>query len=283
MAAIRLDARACEKPWGRRDLSPWSTLQPAAPVGEMIYDSPGASAALLVKALFTAERLSIQVHPDAAAARALGLPCGKDEAWVVLAADPGATIGLGLKAPASRATLAAAARDGSIVDLVDWRPCVAGDVLFAPAGTIHAIGGGLVVLEVQQNLDLTYRLYDYGRPRELHLVDGLAAADPSPWRASAPPRPLGGGRTVLVDADAFVLERLTLDGSARLSPVAGRPVWLALLGGAGTIDGAAWMAGEVWLADAAVEIEGEGGDLLLAYPGQGVAMDIWQTDRAVAA
>ena len=282
MAAIRLEARAAAKPWGRRDLAPWSAQVPAEPIGEMIYDGTGGDAPLLVKALFTAERLSIQVHPDGVRARALGLPRGKDEAWVVLAAEPGATIGLGLRSAMPRDAVASAARDGTIVDLINWRPCVAGDVLFAPAGTIHAIGVGLVVLEIQQNLDMTYRLFDYGRPRELHLADGLAAATCAPWRPGPPPHALAEGRTVLVDSPHFVIERVALDGRARLAPAPGRPVWLAMLGGTGTIDGAAWGRGEVWLVDTAVEVKGAG-ELVIAYPDGGAVPALWQADATVAA
>ena len=100
---------------------------------------------------------------------------GKDECWLILGAEPNAELGLGLKAPADVAALRAAAQDGSIVDMVDWRPAHAGEFFYNAAGTIHAIGGGLTLVEVQQNSDCTYRLFDYGRPRDLHLDDGLAA------------------------------------------------------------------------------------------------------------
>ena len=96
--------------------------------------------------------------------------------WIVLDAEPGATIGLGLKRKATAEELRAAVLDGSIVDLMDWREVTRGDVIYNTAGTVHAAGAGLVLLEVQQSIDLTYRLYDYGRPRELHLAEGLAVA-----------------------------------------------------------------------------------------------------------
>src|SRR5262249_13298778 len=146
------------------------------------------------KFLFTSERLSIQVHPDDPAARAAGHPRGKDEAWLVLGADAGATIGLGLTHAVSREALRAAALDGSVEGLIDWRPVQTGDCFYSPAGTIHALGAGLTVLEIQQNLDLTYRLYDYGRPRELHLDEALAVADLSPGRGAGAEEPIDRGR-----------------------------------------------------------------------------------------
>src|SRR3546814_2738640 len=91
---------------------------------------------------------------------------GKDEAWLILAAEPDSTIALGTKRPVGREELRDAALDGSIEDLLDWKPVKAGDFYYSPAGTVHAIGAGITLIEVQQNVDLTYRLYDYGRPRD---------------------------------------------------------------------------------------------------------------------
>lgn len=283
MAATKLTARAEQKPWGRCDLLPWTATPAAAPVGELIYDG-GEDAPLLVKALFTAERLSVQVHPDAAAARERGLPHGKDEAWIILAAEPGATIGLGLCEAVSRETLAAAARDGTIEDLIDWRPARAGDIFQTPAGTIHAIGAGLTLIEVQQNLDLTYRLFDYGRPRDLHLGDGVAVAVPEPWQPQPLPRALAPGRRSLIEGPSFVVERVVASGVAWIDPAPGRATWLVILAGSGRIDGVACGAGEVWLADtrATVEFDGEG-EMLLAYPGAGIAAGVWAVARRKAA
>src|SRR5205823_13170573 len=107
-------------------------------------------------------------------ARARGLPRGKSECWYILEAEPGAVLGLGLTREAAADELRAAALDGSIEELISWRPVRAGDFISVPPGTIHAIGAGISLLEIQQNADVTYRLYDYGRPRELHLDDGIA-------------------------------------------------------------------------------------------------------------
>lgn len=90
-------------------------------------------------------------------------------------------MGIGTKAPLSPADLRSAALDGSIEQLIDWRPACRGDVFYIPAGTVHAIGAGVSIIEVQQNADITYRIYDYGRPRELHLEEAAAAAQAEPY------------------------------------------------------------------------------------------------------
>lgn len=181
MPSTPLTARRVERIWGVTDLPSWALGRSdrGQPIGEIWYEEPsGSDHELLVKLLFTAERLSIQVHPDDEAARAIGHRRGKDEAWLVLDAEPEAVIGLGLRRKVSKDELRAAALSGDIEQLIDWKPVRAGEIYYSPAGTIHAIGAGLTIMEIQQNLDLTYRLYDYGRPRELHLDEAVAAAHP---------------------------------------------------------------------------------------------------------
>ena len=268
MPARRLPTRIVEKPWGRRDLGPWFASMPAGapPVGEIWFeDAPDA--ALMVKFLFTAERLSIQVHPDDAAARAAGHARGKDEAWLVLAADPGAHIGLGLTRPATIAELRAAAQDGAIEALIDWKAASAGDAWYSPAGTIHALGPGLKLVEVQQNIDLTYRLYDYGRPRALHLEAGLAVARGERFAGAVlRPQPLGEGRARVACGPAFHVERWTGPVSG---PVAG-PAWVTMLAGLARLDGQEAHAGECWRVEAVVRLDAPAGaDLLVAVPGPG--------------
>lgn len=171
---MKLTACLSEKPWGQVDVPPYHGGFDGVRIGEVAFRHPaGTTLPVLIKYLYTSERLSIQVHPDDAQARAAGYPCGKDEMWIVLEAEPDATIGLGLKQECDPREFAAAVRDGSVVELLDWKPVSPGDVIYNKAGTIHAAGAGLVLLEVQQSLDLTYRLFDYGRPRELHLEEGL--------------------------------------------------------------------------------------------------------------
>jgi len=260
----QLPGRQVERIWGRRDLP---RAFPAAdtegdPIGEIWFEDED-EAPLLVKYLFTSERLSIQVHPGDDAARARGYRRGKDEAWYVLDADPGATIGIGLTGRVTAEELRAAALDGSIEDLLDWRPVAAGDVFYSPAGTIHAIGAGLSLIEVQQNLDLTYRLYDYGRPRELHLDDAVAVSNPAPFPAAPPPQEAGAGRTMLAGGGAFALERWR---GARSADLPAGSVLVPLAAG-GTIDGAPLEPATVWAARGAVALDGEA-DLLVGIPSE---------------
>lgn len=265
MTARRLAPERVEKVWGRRDLAPWfADVEPGhAPVGEIWFAAPG-DPALMCKFLFTSERLSIQVHPDDAAARQAGYPRGKDEAWVVLAAEPHATIGLGLKRAVSPAELRAAALDGSIEALLDWRPVKAGDVIYSPARTVHAIGAGVTLVEVQQNLDLTYRLYDYGRPRGLHLDEAIGVARPEPFNGQAEPLSLGGGRTRLASGAAFTLERWEGAGSGEVDVGC---AWVTVLRGPVRVGAADAHAGECWMVERGVAVErGEGSELLVACP-----------------
>lgn len=263
MTAIRLTTKSVEKPWGRHTLWPgFESFEGDAPVGEIWFeDKAGADAELLVKYLFTSEKLSVQVHPDDAQAQARGFARGKDEAWLILAAEPDSTIALGPKQPLTPETLRVSARDGGIVDLLDWRPVKAGDFIYSPAGTVHAIGAGLTVIEIQQNLDLTYRLYDYGRPRELHLEDGAAVSLLTPF--SPPPSPTEPG--LLADGPKFVVERLGAGEAAR--DLTGVTALLVPVTGSGKVDGQAFEAGECWrLTDTCTITAEDGADLLLAYP-----------------
>lgn len=281
MPAIRLETKRVEKPWGRTGLWPgFADVAPGGdPVGEIWFQVPGQAAdepELLVKYLFTSEKLSIQVHPDDAQAQAQGYPRGKDEAWVILAAEPHASIAIGTLEVMDRDALRAAALDGTIAEKVDWKAVKAGDVYYSPAGTVHAIGPGLTLVEVQQNVDLTYRLYDYGRPRELHLDDGVAVSDPVPYVAPHVPWESAPGRLILSDGPAFVLERWRRGGQGALTVADGRPVLLVPLSGRGTIDDAPLEAGGVWRAEGASRLVlDEEIDLLVAYPQGGVIDGLW--------
>lgn len=240
------------------------------PVGEIWFeDGRGEDAELLVKYLFTSEKLSVQVHPDDEFARKSGKRCGKDEAWWVLSADDGATIGLGLVEPISKSDLRTAALDGRIESLVDWRPVRPCDSFYSPAGTIHAIGPGLTLIEIQQNTDQTYRLFDYGRGRRLHLDQAVAAADAKPLPQAAPPRiRLRPGREVVAAGKAFVLERWADLGAGRLDDARS---WIVPLDSGGLVDGHQLAPGDVWIAErgAAISIP-EDCSVLVAYPGGAV-------------
>ncbi len=129
---------------------------------------------LLLKFLFPHEKLSVQVHPDDAAARRAGLPCGKTECWYVVHARPGAQIALGLKPGVSREQFERAIGEKRAEEVLNWINVYAGEMIYVTGGTVHTLGPGSIMLETQQQSDTTYRLYDYGRPRELHLQQGLA-------------------------------------------------------------------------------------------------------------
>lgn len=270
MAVIKLIERRVEKPWGRRDLPDrfGATARGGEPVGEIWFEHPGdAEAELLVKYLFTSEKLSIQVHPDDATARRSGQKRGKDEAWIVLAAEPDAVIGIGLREPLSEEAVRRAALDGSIETMVDWRPAAAGDIYYSPAGTIHALGPGLTLIEIQQNVDLTYRLYDYGRPRALHLEQGIEAADLGPYVSPVARQVRPDGREILAQGRAFVLERWSGPRTERLSSEGG-PAWLVPVEGQSEADGALLEPGTAWVVDGAAELTlAAGAELLVAYPG----------------
>jgi mannose-6-phosphate isomerase len=192
---MKLVPREVEKPWGRDDGS-------GRRIGEIWFEAPdGRPLPLLVKYLFTSEKLSVQVHPDDAHARARGLPHGKSECWYVVAAEPGAKLALGLKEAISEAGLRSAAGDGSIEWRIDWIEARAGDFFSVPAGTIHAIGPGLSLIEIQQPSDVTYRLYDYGRDRALHLDEAIAVANRSPFAEAR--RRAGPDSAMLLAAPPF--------------------------------------------------------------------------------
>lgn len=179
---MKLQRHFLEKPWGRSDIAARFGAPPDQKTGEIWYEGAPQAFGLLAKYLFTSEKLSIQVHPDDAQAAARGHPSGKTEFWYITGAQPGATIGIGTKAPMSPSALREAALSGAIEDMIDWRGVAAGDSFHVPPGTIHAIGSGVTLVEIQQAADITYRLYDYGRPRELHLDDAVAVARAEPYR-----------------------------------------------------------------------------------------------------
>lgn len=199
----KLATRIVDKPWGKRGIDPRFAVEPDRQVGEIWFEPPpGQELDVMAKYLFTTERLSIQVHPDDKTARTRGYPRGKDECWIVLDVAEDAELGIGTVREFSADEVMSAARDGSIVELIDWRRPARGDFIFNPAGTIHALGPGLTVLEIQQAVDLTYRLYDYGRPRDLHLDEAVDVVRPRPHRNSLDAR-VGNESRVLVDGPHF--------------------------------------------------------------------------------
>jgi mannose-6-phosphate isomerase len=210
LAPFRLEPQFKERPWGARDLAPiydWRGARDGQPpIGEVWLTGDECRAAsgalagksiaelskqfgaeltgdaaplpnrfpLLIKFLFPREKLSVQVHPDDEFARRAGEPCGKTECWYVLAAEEGAKVALGLKPGTTRDQLRKAIEETRAEALLNWFDIHPGEMIYAEAGTVHAIGPGSILVETQQNSDTTYRLYDYGRPRQLHVEQGLA-------------------------------------------------------------------------------------------------------------
>jgi len=129
---------------------------------------------LLLKFLFPHEKLSVQVHPDDEAARRAGQPWGKTECWYVAHARPGAQIALGLKPGVTKAQFEQSIHEQRAEELLNWVNVFSGEMIYVAGGTVHTLGPGSIIVETQQQSDTTYRLYDYGRPRELHLKEGLA-------------------------------------------------------------------------------------------------------------
>jgi mannose-6-phosphate isomerase len=265
-------AQVVHKPWGSTDLRPWSDIHgDGAAIGELWYERSDVCApapALLLKLLFTTEALSIQVHPDETFARSIGLSHGKTEAWYILSAAPSAQIAIGLKQHVTALQLRTAIEDGSIVDMVEWRPVVKGDVIFVPAGTIHAIGPGLVIAEIQQRSNSTFRLFDHGRTRELHVDNAVAVAYPGPANSQVSPQRLTDTRTVLLATPFFVLEHLDLAAKQHWDVRTEHEMWLLVIEGHAQIGGMNTFVGEAIFLDAAstaIKVGMRGMQCLLAY------------------
>lgn len=272
MALEHLSPRAVPKPWGSTDLRPWGEIsRDGKAVGELWFERSGAGAesSLLLKLLYTTQPLSIQVHPDDQYARSIGLAHGKTEAWYVLSATPDARVGVGLKWSLTTSQYRRAIEDGSIADLVQWRRVEKDDVILVPAGTIHAIGPGLVIAEIQQRSDATFRIFDYGRKRELHIDNAVAAAERGPATAHPVPHKLTDARSLLVADPHFVLERWNLPPRSAWDFNAEHETWIyAMRGDAriGSFDVAT--AGAIFAEDehASIEVGESGLRALAAYP-----------------
>jgi mannose-6-phosphate isomerase len=231
---------AFEKVWGSTQLEPWFPNSDKK-IGELWFTEP--SSTLLIKFLFTNENLSVQVHPnDEQAARLEAGSRGKTEMWHILNAEPGAKLAIGLKSPLGPEQLRTACVDGSIMEQLRWLPAITGETWFIPAGTIHAIGAGITLTEIQEKSDVTYRLFDYGRPRELHLEKGLAVSD-----VSFRPEPAGN----CIESAYFHADILRID-----KPQIIGPGYLIVTDGSGELDGNRIHQGQVWHIPSPISISG---------------------------
>lgn len=238
---VRLPARFLEKVWGTTDLSPWYPSS-AKKVGEIWFE---AELPLLVKFVFTGDRLSVQVHPDDEFGQAHENSRGKTEMWYVMRADPGARVAMGFRQAISRERLRESALNGEIEELLQWVDVKAGDAFYVPAGTVHAIGGGLVLCEIQQYSDITYRLYDYGRPRELHLEKAIQVA----YTEASDGKPVA----LPIDCQYFHAEMAKTRSPLRYTPEAARFHLLIFLSGSGNIANQPFREGETWLVPAGAD------------------------------
>jgi len=203
-------------PWAGRTLAEVAEAEGEALLGRTATTRTGQRFPLLIKLLDCADWLSVQVHPNDEQAAKLHGPghFGKTESWHLLAVDPGARLIAGVKPEATPEAVAQAIRDGSIMEWVQYHSVQAGDTVHIPAGTLHALGPGLFLYEIQQTSDITYRIYDWGRPasagRELHIEESVMAVNPRLSGDLTPAPRLGpDDRKVLVSCEYFALEAVT--------------------------------------------------------------------------
>jgi mannose-6-phosphate isomerase len=253
---VPLAATVYEKIWGSAKTEPWYRNPGCRQVGE-IWFSASPAVPLLVKLLFTSAHLSVQVHPGDDYAREHHASRGKTEMWHILRAEPESRVALGLREPVSPERLRELALSGKIMELLNWVPARKGDTFFVPAGTIHAIGPGLALCEVQQQSDITYRLYDYGRARELHLDHAITVSHPGPA-----PESLG----LPLECPYFRTERLAVRESWQASPA--RDSIYVALEGEGLIADQPFQPGSAWEAAASTtfEIVSEAAVFLITSP-----------------
>lgn len=192
---------------------------------------------LLTKFLFPCDKLSVQVHPDDEAARRLGEPCGKTECWYVVHARPGSQIALGLKAGTTVPQFERAIGEQRAEALLNWIEVFAGDMIYVDAGTVHTLGAGPIVLETQQNSDTTFRLYDYGRPRQLHIRQGLEVMQEKTAAGKVTRQQLGAFHERLIAAPNFLVDRIVLEGRQTFASPSGHSAQvLVAIAGCGVVE-----------------------------------------------
>ena len=229
------------KSGGTTELEPWFP-DSQDKIGEVWFPV----GEILVKFLFTSARLSVQVHPDDAFARRVERQSGKTELWYLLRTEPGARIAMGFRRSISPERIREAALSGEIEGLINWVPVSKGESYLSPSGTVHAIGAGIVLCEIQQNSDITYRLYDYGRPRELHLDKAMQVVRGEPHSGRLRPVAQDDGGQRLARCEHFVTDLLEIEREFTSQPQRGTDHALVVLEGSGMISGGAFQAGQVW-------------------------------------
>ncbi len=271
-APFGIEPRFTARVWGFRDLRPWyDRVAEGEPIGEVwltgdecliatgphrgeklgaLFDEAhnalvGAAAPagspLLIKVIFAREKLSVQVHPDDKMAQKYGEPRGKTECWYALAAEPGAEVAVGLRPGTTMEQIKDGINDGTLETSLNAIPVARGDMVYVDSGTVHAVWPGSILLETQQNSDTTYRMFDYGRGRELNIESSLEATKLVTRAGKIAPRKLAD-RTVLIDAEYFRVERIPVDGSRTSESLRGgeKPVlaYLFAASGSGRLSGA---------------------------------------------
>ncbi|TWH92858.1 mannose-6-phosphate isomerase [Sphingobium wenxiniae] len=257
------------KPWGRDRLPDWLGDVRGERIGEVIFTGGSSEQQdLLVKYILTSERLSIQVHPDDATARREGHAHGKDEAWYILDCKPGATIGLGFREAATQDDVRAAIAAGMLEKMIDWRPVFPGEFYMVPAGTVHAIGADIMLVEVQCNADITYRLYDYGRDRPLHVEQALACARLERYALPVPHIAADEERELLTAGHGpFGLRHVAFRAGEEIVAHDSCAAWFVPLEGTGSLSGAQWKNGECWILEAGDRLYAQSdGSALIAVP-----------------
>lgn len=272
LAPFGIAPRFTERVWGFRDLRPWyDRVAEGEPIGEvwltgdacliatgahkgetlgalfaqahdaLLGAGAPAGSPLLIKVIFAREKLSVQVHPDDRMAQKYGEPRGKTECWYALAAEPGAKVAAGLKPGTTIEQVEEEIAAGTLESSLNAVPVAAGDMVFVDSGTVHAIWPGSILLETQQNSDTTYRMFDYGRGRELHIQKSLEATKLTTRAGKIAPRKLAD-RTVLIEVEYFRVERIPVEGSRTSESLRGseRPglAYLFAAAGSGRLTGA---------------------------------------------
>jgi mannose-6-phosphate isomerase len=272
LAPFRIDPIFAERVWGFNDLRPWyDRVAEGEPIGEawltgdecaiatgphedeklgalfaeehdvLVGEGRPPGSPLLIKVIFAREKLSVQVHPDDVMAHKYGQPRGKTECWYVLAAEPGAKVTAGLKPGTTLEQVREEIAEGTLESSLNGVPVVRGDMVFVDSGTVHAIWPGLILLETQQYSDTTYRMFDYGRPRELHIERSLEATKLTTRAGKIAPQKLAD-RTVLIDMEYFRVERIAVNGSRTSESLRGNSekpglAYLFAVAGAGRVSG----------------------------------------------